>query len=676
VAVFPPSVGAFTSRTRTSAASAADPDTRTPARFLLWLLRDQGRVLAVNAGVGLLWFLPGTVGPYLMGKAIDRGILAHDFGATATWAGLLLLAITVGVFAGIGLHTGAVSGWLVALYKTMLLVARKVAQMGHVLPRRTPTGEILSVASSDSDTFGALTEVVGRAIAAGCAFLVIAAIVLGESPTLGLVTLIAAPLLVGAASPLLRPLQRAQALERTRSSELTGMATDIVAGLRILRGIGGERTFGDNYAAQSQRTREAGVRAGVWQAATDALGALLSGLLLVVLTWLGTREMLAGRLTLGQLVSFFGYAVFMVWPIQTFFELAQKWIQALVAAGKTLAVLGQQPPWAGVSQPVPLPADAEIADLASGFRARPHELTVVVSALPDESAALADRIGRYLPTAEEPVSSEVGDEVSGRAARRVRQERARKRAEQARADEERAGRPWGVTIGGVDLSRVDLAELRSRVLVSDTASLVFAGTLQHLLDPHGLHTREEAEQALRVANAEDVYDALPGGWRGVLDERGRGLSGGQRQRLVLARALLCDPEVLVLVEPTSAVDAHTEARIAERLAEHRRGRTTIVTTVSPLLLHHADTVLLLRDGVAIARGRHHDLLASDPDYRAVVARGLDSEPAAAGPRVDATSRRPDAGDEPVVVDEPVLVAPYGPVPMADRVRDEHWEVSE
>ncbi|MDA8440298.1 MAG: ABC transporter ATP-binding protein, partial [Propionibacterium sp.] len=250
-----------------------------------------------------------------------------------------------------------------------------------------------------------------------------------------------------------------------------------------------------------------------------------------------------------------------------------------------------------------------------------------------------------------------------------------RRAERARADEALAARPWGVTIGGVDVSRFDLGELRSRVLVSDTSSLVFAGTLQRLLDPHGRRTRAQAEQAIRVANAEDVYDALPGGWQGVLDERGRGLSGGQRQRLVLARAVLSDPEVLVLVEPTSAVDAHTEVRIAERLAAHRRGRTTIVTTVSPLVLHHADTVVLIRDGVAVARGRHHDLLASNDDYRAVVARGMDPVPPP-GHRLDATSRRPDGDDEPVPLDEPLLVAPYGPVPMADRVRDDHWEVSE
>ncbi len=183
-----------------------------------------------------------------------------------------------------------------------------------------------------------------------------------------------------------------------------------------------------------------------------------------------------------------------------------------------------------------------------------------------------------------------------------------------------------------------LEDLRGKVLVSDTNSQVFAGTLQELLDPHGHATRAQAEQALRVANAEDVYDALPGGWQGILDERGRGLSGGQRQRLVLARALLADPDVLVLVEPTSAVDAHTEARIAERLAEHRRGRTTIVTTVSPLLLHHADDVVLLVDGKAVAQGSHADLLANDPAYRAIVARGMDDEePAQSAMSATATS---------------------------------------
>jgi ABC-type multidrug transport system fused ATPase/permease subunit len=181
-----------------------------------------------------------------------------------------------------------------------------------------------------------------------------------------------------------------------------------------------------------------------------------------------------------------------------------------------------------------------------------------------------------------------------------------------------------VTYGGVDLGRVPLDEVRRAILVSETNSQLFAGTLQDAVDPHGVLTREEAEEALRTAAAEDVYDALPGGWQGLLDERGRGLSGGQRQRVVLARALAVDAPILVLVEPTSAVDAHTEARIAERVAEVRRGRTTVVSTVSPLWLHHADRVVLFEHGTATVEGQHEDLLRDSPAYRRVVARAMDA----------------------------------------------------
>ena len=92
---------------------------------------------------------------------------------------------------------------------------------------------------------------------------------------------------------------------------------------------------------------------------------------------------------------------------------------------------------------------------------------------------------------------------------------------------------------------------------------------------------------------------------------------------MLARALAADPEILVLVEPTSAVDAHTEARIAARLRRHRAGRTTVVTTSSPLMLDAVDEVAFLRDGRVVATGRHGDLLDDNPEYRRVVTRESD-----------------------------------------------------
>jgi len=619
---FPPEITTFYSAAGRKPGPA--PDTRSPAAFLRWTLRLQWPVIALSTLFAVLWQLPLTVGPLLFGKAVDHGIVVHSTSGTLYWASLLLLVTVIGALFGIAQHTLVVRTWLIGLYGTMKMVTRKVVQMGHVLPRRTPTGEVLSVASSDSDEFGALTEIIARAASQVVAYLVVAFIVLSISPKLGILILLAAPVLVSAAMPLLKPLHRRQQVERSRNSDLTSMATDIVAGLRILRGVGGERTFGRNYDGQSQLARQAGVSAGIWQAAIEGVGVLFSGVFIVLLVWLGTHEVVYGDLTIGQLISFLGYALFMIYPIQTFFELAQKVTRAMVSARKAIAIFEHQPPWPDLETSTPLPEHADLHDELSGFTAHDSQLTIVVSAVPEDTAALADRLGRYLPADTEPVSQELEEGIKGRAARRARAQRLAERARIAAMDEELAGRQWGVRLGGVDLGAASLDDVRRHVLVSDTGSQLFAGTLQDAIDPHGRLTREQAEHALRVANAEDVYDALPGGWQGLLDERGRGLSGGQRQRVVLARALAVDAPILVLVEPTSAVDAHTEARIAERVAAVRRGSTTVISTVSPLWLHHADRVVLLEDGKATADGTHEDLLRDSPAYRRVVARAMDA----------------------------------------------------
>ena len=619
---FPPRIATFF--TGTDDAPTPDPDTRSPAAFLGWMLRQQWQVIALATLACLLWLMPLTFGPYIFGRAVDEGILAGSTSALLAWSGVMLVVVLVGGVFGVVFHTLVVRSWLISLYGTTQMVTRKIAQMGHVLPRRSPTGEVLSVSSSDSDEFGALTEILARSIAQFVSYLTVAAIVLSMSWQLGVLVLIAAPVLLGAALPLLRPLHRRQQVERSRNSELTSMATDIVAGLRILRGIGGEETFGRNYADQSQLARRAGVSSGIWQAAVEAVGVLFSGVFLVSLVWLGSRQVDAGELSIGQLVSFLGYGLFMVGPIRTFFELAQKSTRALVSARRAMAIFEQRPPWREPSEPQPLDGRAEIVDDLSGFTAHPGHLTVVVSAVPEQSSALADRLGRYLPPDTDPVGEDDGDGLKGRAARRARVDRERRRARIAARDEAAASDEWGVRLGGIDLSAARLDDVRRQVLVSDTGSSLFAGTLQDALDPHGRLTREQAETALRVANAEDVYDALPEGWQGQLDERGRGLSGGQRQRVVLARALAVDAPILVLVEPTSAVDAHTEARIAERVTDLRRGRTTVVCTVSPLWLHHADRVVMLRDGLVVADGKHSHLLETDATYRDVVIRSMDN----------------------------------------------------
>lgn len=617
---YPPQVTAWTPAS-TGADDPTVPDTRSPGRLLWWYIRQQGLLYVACILLSLTWVLPGATAPWALGKAVDEGIIPGDTGRLALWVGVLLVVTIIGAGSGVLYHTTVVRSWLVALYSTISLVTHKSVRLGHVLPRRVPTGEVLSVSGSDSNQFGGFIEITTRAIGELVALIVIAVIVLRINLELGTVILLVAPLLVLTSMPLLRPLGNAQTRERTRDAELTGRATDIVAGLRILRGIGGEQIFGDNYARQSQRVRHAGVRAGAWQAVVEAIGVLLSGLFVVVLMWLGIREVQADRLQIGELITFLGYALFLLQPIRTFFFLVQKATRSFVSARKTASVFGQSSPWPDRDATMTLDPGQPLVDTESGLVIRPGMLTMVVSEDPDESAALADRLGRYLPREGDPLSMDADEDAKGKSAAL-----ARRRAEESRRalqerDAARARDQWGVRLGGVDLAQVDLAEVRRTILVSDTAAFVFAGTLQEAIDPHGRCSRHEAEAALTAAAAEDVYDILPGGWQGVLDERGRGLSGGQRQRLVLARALAMDPDILVLVEPTSAVDAHTEARIAERLAQYRDGRTTVVVSASPLLLHHADEVAFLQDGHVVDRGRHDDLLDRSNAYRRVVLRG-------------------------------------------------------
>jgi ABC-type multidrug transport system fused ATPase/permease subunit len=209
----------------------------------------------------------------------------------------------------------------------------------------------------------------------------------------------------------------------------------------------------------------------------------------------------------------------------------------------------------------------------------PHgELVGLVSDRAEETAALADRLGRYTE----------GD----------------------------------VRWGDVPLSALPRDAIRRRILVSDAGSTLFSGLLREQLDIRG-RGRDEVDAALSAASAHDILEAVPGGLDAVVAERGRTFSGGQRQRLVLARALAADPEILVLVEPTSAVDAHTEARIAERLRAHRAGRTTVVTTTSPLLLDRVDRVAFVQDGVVRAFAPHRELMRDVPAYRAVVTREVE-----------------------------------------------------
>ncbi len=545
-------------------------------RFLWWLVTGQWRTLALGMFFGVIWMVSQAVMPAVIGLAIDKGIAAKDTGALVKWAAVMLGIGLVQAAAGIIRHRFAVTNWLTAAYRTVQLVTRQATRLGATLPKRVATGEVVAIGTNDLSHLGNAMDVIARAAGAVVSFLVVAVILLNTSTTLGLVVLIGVPLLLLLIGPLLKPLQKRNLTQREMMGALSNLATDIVGGLRVLRGIGGEAVFHDRYVRDSQDVRKAGVQVGRLQSVLDALQILLPGIFVVLVVWLGARFAVQGRITAGELVAFYGYAAFLMIPLRTATEFANKWIRAFVAARRVVRVLALEPEMVdaepGYDEP---PLDAELVDATSGLRVPHGQLTAIVSDPPEDSAALADRLGRYAE----------GEVL------------------------------WGdVPLGGLDRDVV-----RRRIVVSDTGSTLFSGRLADQVDTRDRGPEAVAE-ALRTASAEDILEALPEGMATVVTERGRSFSGGQRQRLVLARALAADPEILILVEPTSAVDAHTEARVADRLHAHRAGRTTVVTTSSPLLLDRVDNVAFLRDGKVLAFGSHRHLLRDVPEYRAVVTR--------------------------------------------------------
>ena len=556
-------------------ADPGPPDLRSPLRYLLRVGRLQLRTVLGGMLFGILWMSCQAVVPYVLGRAIDEGVAARDGDALQKWALVLLGIGALQALAGITRHRFAVSNFLISFFRTTQWVSRQTLRLGADLRKGTSTGEVVSVGTTDTLGIARALDVTARAAGSVVAFVLVAVLLLRASPSLGAVVLVGVPLFSLVIGPALKPLHSRQAHQREALGRLTTLGTDTVAGLRVLRGVGGESAFVDRYRRESQRVRQSGVQVARSQSLLDAAQVLVPGTFVVLVTWLAARSAVQGTISVGDLVAFYGYAAFLVTPLRTITEAADKVTRALVAATRMIALLSLQPTLSEPAEPRPEPpAMSPLQDVATGLLVRPGLLTAVVSPDPVDASALADRLGRY---------------VDGE-----------------------------VRLGEVLLADLPLDAVRRRVQVVDKDALLLSGVLRDELGSG------DVDAAVHAACAADVLEALPDGLDTVLEERGRQLSGGQRQRLVLARALLADPEVLVLDEPTSAVDAHTEARIADRLRASRAGRTTVVMTSSPLVLDRADEVALLLDGRVAAVGTHRTLLDSDA-YRSVVLR---TEPAA------------------------------------------------
>ncbi|MPY58914.1 ABC transporter transmembrane domain-containing protein [Streptomyces spongiae] len=565
------------------------PDARSGPRFLRWLFLNQLGGQLRSLAWGLLHFTSVCGLPFCVGLAIQA--VVDRSGTRLALTGGLMALCAAGIALGeTFLHRAAITNWITAAARVQQLLARKTAQLGSALTRRVAAGEVVAVSTGDVEKIGWFVEALSRFTAAALTVVLVCVGLVVYQPALGIVVAVGVPALALAVLPLLPKATRRADQQREKAGRATELASDTVAGLRVLRGIGGEELFLERYRRASQEVRHAAVRSARMWALISAIQVLMPGLLMIAVVWYGVHLAREGQITVGELVTVYSSVMLLTYPLRHFEEIAMAYSFSRPSAKRAARVLSLERATDTEGSREAVVPVGDLFDPATGLLAPAGRFTAVVCGDPDAAGLLAERLGGH--PAEEGTS---------------------------------------VLLGGVPLDELPLSSARTAVLVQDKDPVLLSGSLRELLDVPA-SGQVSADEALAAAQCGDVLDSLAQGSLDAEDpmdtritERGRSLSGGQRQRLALARSLVTDPEVLVLDEPTSAVDSHTEARIAEGLRSLRAGRTTVVFTSSPLVLDRADRVVLVHDGEVTAVGVHRDLVHSEPRYRAVVTRETDDE---------------------------------------------------
>ncbi|UUU19499.1 ABC transporter transmembrane domain-containing protein [Streptomyces sp. DSM 40750] len=564
----------------------ADP----PGRNVLWrAVGGQRRDVVLGAVLGMGHQTGEALVPVLIGLAIERGVVDGDVPGLLLW-----LAVLAVVYVGLSFsfrfsaRAGERASVTAAHHLRTQLVGRVLAPEGGAEEGRLP-GELTNIATEDAKRVGAVAMALIVAFAATAGLVVSAVALLRVSLVLGLLVLLGTPLLLWLGHLLSKPLERRSETEQERAAQASGVAADLVAGLRVLKGIGAETAAVARYRRVSQDSLSATLRAARAEAWQNGVVTILTGTFIALVALVGGRLAARGDIGLGELVSSVGLALFIVGPLTEF-----AWVNAELAQGRASA--------ARIADVLDTPGAVSPGQTADDTPARDIEGRLTIRALTygtlrgvDIDIATGETVG---VATTDPADATALLRCLGR-----------------RTDPDEGA----VELDGTALTALGLGEVRAAILVAEHDADLFEGTvLENVTAAVGAAAPARVTAAMAASDTDEVTRALPDGVHTAVSARGRSLSGGQRQRVALARALAADAPVLVVHEPVTAVDAVTETRIAAGIRDVRRGRTTLLVTNSPALLAVTDRVVLLRDGRVAATGDHERLVHECADYRTAV----------------------------------------------------------
>ena len=459
------------------------------------------------------------------------------------------------------------------------------------------TGDILSRLTAD---IAVLQSLVGTAISQSLRNILLAigaaAMLIVTSAKLAAITLVVVPVVV---LPLILFGRRERKLSRhaqERVADLAATAEETLNGLPTVQAFTHEAADRARFASEVERSVGAAMRRIGSRAILILIVILLGFGAITFSLWVGGRDVVAGRMTGGELSAFIFYAVLMASSVASISEIWGEIQRAAAAADRLLEILAEVPAIAAPASPALLPAPqgrVAFENVTFYYRSRPdtpalHDFSLALE--PGETVALVGPSGAGKTTVLQLL---------------------------LRFHDPQQGR---VRVDGADIRDVDPLALRARLgLVAQEPLIFSASAADNIRYGRPEASDSEVQAAADAAAAGGFIAALPGGMATHLGARGVTLSGGQRQRIAIARAILRDPAILLLDEATSALDAESEQAVQQALTAAARGRTTLVVAHRLATVRRADRIVVMEQGRIVATGTHDALVRAGGLYARLAA---------------------------------------------------------
>jgi ATP-binding cassette subfamily B protein len=566
----------------------------SPSRRLLRYMLKYRRAFAIGFACVIVTAAVGLTGPWVLKYAIDDLGQGVDTGKIAFYAWIILGLAAVGGFFRFVMRRIIIGASRDIEYDLRNDFFAHLQRLDLAYFQSHRTGDLMSRATND---LSAVRMMIGPAVmysaTTGLFFIVGIILMVSINPRLTLFALVPLPFVSISVAYFGAVIHRRFERIQEQLSEISAITQETLSGVRVVRAYRQEPFEIERFRLANEeyvRRNRGLIRVlGMYQ---PSMGFLMGiGALLVL--WLGSREVVAGRMTVGELVAFNSYLMMLSWPMIAF-----GWVTNLLQRG-----MASWKRMLEVMDTPPAVTDADVTDEISDqaqIRGR-IELRHLTFRYGD--TIVLDDISAVLPAG--TTTAIVGATGSGKST--VLHLLARLHNPP----------PGTVFIDGVDVRHIPLSVLRGAIGVVPQEPFLFGASIADnvAFGARGERdTREAVEAAAAVARLDKDVPSFPKGYDTVIGERGITLSGGQKQRVAIARALMIDPKVLVLDDAMSAVDTYTEEEILARLSSVMRQRTSIIVSHRISTVRAADQILVLADGRIVERGTHDQLVAAGGIY--------------------------------------------------------------